>query len=75
MFTLPHSETKPKQWFDDEPPAFAASTAPSGRNPAMRPSHGFEVVANGGESMRHFGGFVHAIGGFARDRSGNLAVL
>ncbi|MGX9573295.1 pilus assembly protein TadG-related protein [Mesorhizobium sp. f-mel] len=25
--------------------------------------------------MRHFGGLVHAIGGFARDRSGNLAVL
>ena len=25
--------------------------------------------------MRHFGGLVHAIGGFARDRSGNFAVL
>jgi Flp pilus assembly protein TadG len=55
--------------------AFAAAAAASGRNPAMHPSHGFEAVANGGGKMRHFAGLVQAIGGFARDRGGDFAIL
>lgn len=41
----------------------------------MRLHTGSKAVTMEAKSMRHVGGFVQAVGGFGRDRSGNFAVL